>query len=145
VLTYRVQQVQTAVLIFLIVFVFDWNFSNLSFVKSKLSDNLRFIGYGLRLNQNWGMFAPNVFKDDGWYIFKGTTDKGVSIDLLNPDKKLTMEKPVCVVAMFKNDRWRKYYENLLFADHAFLRGYFFNYTKRVWNKKNPDKKSGHWK
>jgi hypothetical protein len=141
VLNYRWQQVQTATLVFLMVFVFDWNFSNLSFVKSKLSDNLRFIGYGLRLNQNWGMFAPNVFKDDGWYILKGTPDKTEeSFDLLNPHRKLTMEKPAMVVKMFKNDRWRKYYENLLFSDHAFMRGYFCHYMKRTWNKKNPTQK-----
>jgi hypothetical protein len=138
---FRLQQVQTAVLIFLIVFVFDWNFSNLSFVKSKLSDHLRFIGYGLRLNQNWGMFAPNVFKDDGWYVLKGTLEKsGVSFDLLNPHRKLTEGKPARVVQMFKNDRWRKYYENLLFTEHAFMRGYFCNYKKRVWNEKNAQKK-----
>ncbi|MDQ3109809.1 MAG: HTTM domain-containing protein, partial [Bacteroidota bacterium] len=41
-------KIKTAALIFLIFFVFDWNFSNLSFVNSKLSDRLRFIGYGLR-------------------------------------------------------------------------------------------------
>ncbi|MDF2455050.1 MAG: hypothetical protein K0R51_1043 [Cytophagaceae bacterium] len=68
---------QTAMLIFLTVFVFDWNFSNLSFIHSKLSDQLRFIGYSLRLDQSWGMFAPGVFKDDGWYILKAKPDRTI--------------------------------------------------------------------
>lgn len=133
-------QLQTAVLIFLVVFVFDWNFSNLSFVKSKLSDNLRFIGYGLRLNQNWGMFAPSVFKEDGWYILKATpVDGKEDFDLLNPDSTLTFKKPKNITSMYKNDRWRKYSEVSIFTDHAFLRGYFCNYTKRIWNEKNTHK------
>jgi hypothetical protein len=133
------QKIKMAALIFLIVFVFDWNFSNLSFVSSKLSDHLRFIGYGLRLDQNWGMFAPNVYKDDGWFILEGTTTDGKTIDLLHPDSPLTYNKPASVVSMFKNDRWRKYSENYIFADNMFLRGYFCNYCKRVWNEKHPER------
>jgi hypothetical protein len=41
--------------------------------------------------------------------------------------------------MFKNDRWRKYAENYIFVDNSFLRLYFCNYYKRVWNEKHPAK------
>ena len=141
VLSYRLKQAQMAVLIFLTIFVFDWNFSNLSFIHSKLSDHLRFIGYSLRLDQSWGMFAPGVFKDDGWYVLKAMpSDKTKpAFDLIHPDKKLTFKKPASVVAMFKNDRWRKYSENYIFSENEFLRGYFCNYTKRIWNEKHEDR------
>jgi hypothetical protein len=129
---------RTAVLIFLTVFIFDWNFSNLSFVNSKLSDNLRVIGYGLRLDQNWGMFAPGVFKDDGWYVMEGVEKNGRHIDLIRGSEP-KFEKPESVVSMFKNDRWRKYSENFIFADNEFMRGYFSNYSKRIWNEEHPDK------
>jgi hypothetical protein len=132
------QRTKTAILIFLIFFVFDWNFSNLTFINSKLSDDLRIIGYGLRLDQNWGMFAPNVFKDDGWFILEGITTSGKDFDLLHPDQPLSFSKPANIVSMFKNDRWRKYSENYIFADNEFLRGYFCNYCKRIWNEKHPD-------
>lgn len=134
----RLKNVQVAILIFLTVFVFDWNFSNLSFIHSKLSDHLRFIGYSLRLDQSWGMFAPGVFKDDGWYVLKAkpSNDKLPEFNLLHPEEELTLAKPTSVVAMYKNDRWRKYLENYIFSDHEFLRGYFCNYTKRVWNEKH---------
>jgi hypothetical protein len=42
--------------------------------------------------------------------------------------------------MFKNDRWRKYSENLIFSENEFMRGYYCNYSKRIWNEKHPDKK-----
>jgi hypothetical protein len=133
------EKLRTAVLVFLIFFVFDWNFSNLSFIKSKLSDNLRFIGYGLRLDQNWGMFAPGVFKDDGWYILEGITAEGNKIDILTGHEP-HYKKPESIVSMFKNDRWRKYGENLIFSENEFMRGYYCNYSKRIWNENHPDKK-----
>ena len=131
---------RTAVLCFLVVFVFDWNFSNLTFIKSKLSKNMRFIGYTLRLDQNWGMFAPGVFKDDGWYVYEGTDEKGERFNLLDPNNKLSYEKPASVTGMFKNDRWRKYTENLMLSYNTFMRGYFVNYYRRIWNENNPDRK-----
>lgn len=130
---------KSAVLIFLIVFIFDWNFSNLSFINSKLSDHMRFIGYGLRLDQNWGMFAPNVFKDDGWFVLEGITRNEEHFDLLHPDQPLSFSKPVSVVKMFKNDRWRKYTENYIFAYNEYMRGYYCNYCKRKWNEQHPDR------
>lgn len=130
--------VKNAALIFLVFFVFDWNFSNLSFINSKLSDDLRFIGFGLRLDQNWGMFAPGVFKDDGWFVLEGVKNDSTKINLLFPDQPLSYAKPASVVKMFPNDRWRKYSENYLMADNAYMRGYFCNYMKRVWNEHHPD-------
>jgi uncharacterized membrane protein len=131
------ERFRTAILIFLIFFVFDWNFSNLSFIKSKLSDKLRCIGYGLRLDQNWGMFAPGVFKDDGWYVLEGITIKNEGIDVLS-GKTPDYRKPLAITSMFKNDRWRKYSENLIFSDNEYMRGYYCNYTKRIWNESHPD-------
>lgn len=130
------EQLKTAVLIFLTIFVFDWNFSNISIVTSKLSDRLRFIGYGLRLDQNWGMFAPGVFKDDGWYVLEGITEEVKSINLLNPGQPLSYQKPESVVSMFKNDRWRKYSENFIMSYNEYARGYFCSYYKRIWNEQH---------
>jgi hypothetical protein len=129
---------KTALLIFLTFFVFDWNFSNISFVNKKLSDHLRFIGYGLRLDQNWGMFAPGVFKQDGWYILEATNKENAHFNLLQPHENLSYKKPVQVVSMFKNDRWRKYSENFIFAENEVIRGYFCSYCTRVWNENHPE-------
>jgi hypothetical protein len=134
------ERVTTAMLVFLIIFVFDWNFSNLSFINSKLSNHFRFIGYTLRLDQNWGMFAPGVFKDDGWYVYEGTTMNGEKINLLDPAARLSYSKPASVVDMFKNDRWRKYSENLILNYNTFMRGYFANYYRRIWNEQHPERR-----
>jgi len=122
----------------LIVYVFCWNTGNLSFNRYKLADEVRFIGYTLRLDQSWGMFAPGVFKDDGWYVMEGTTNKNTKIDLFHPTDSLTYKKPANITAMFKNDRWRKYSENFIFVDNSFMRGYFCNYYLRKWNQAHPD-------
>lgn len=133
------KNIKTGCLVFLIFFVFDWNFSNLSFIRSKLSDDLRIIGYSLRLDQNWGMFAPGVFKDDGWYILEAVSTKNETFNLLDPEAKFGYRKPTSVVSMFKNDRWRKYSENFIFESNENFRGYFCNYYKRIWNEKHPEK------
>jgi hypothetical protein len=134
------EKMQTACLVFLLFFVFDWNISNLSFVGSKLSDRLKIVGYSLRLDQNWGMFAPGVFKEDGWLMLEGTTYDNKKINLLSPDLTINYNKPASVTAMFKNDRWRKYTENLILSYNSYMRGYFVNYYRRLWNENHPDLK-----
>ncbi|MBC7388621.1 MAG: HTTM domain-containing protein [Opitutaceae bacterium] len=134
---YRDSIITSGLVIFFMVFVCDWNYSNLHFVKSKLSDDLRFIGYGLRLDQSWGMFAPGVLKDDGWYVLHGESKTKKHMNLMNPQEKLNYNKPKSVTAHFKNDRWRKYYENLMLADHSFMRGYYCSYKTRIWNEEHP--------
>lgn len=122
----------------LIAYVFAWNAGNLSFYHYKLADEVRFIGYTLRLDQNWGMFAPGVFKDDGWFVMEATTAKNQKIDLFHPTDSLTYKKPERITAMFKNDRWRKYSENFIFTSNNFMRGYFCNYYLKKWNEEHPD-------
>ncbi|MBA3663859.1 MAG: HTTM domain-containing protein [Bacteroidetes bacterium] len=133
------ENIKTAILIFLVVFVFDWNFSNLSFINSKLSDSFRPVGYALRLDQNWGMFAPGVFKDDGWYILEGVTEKNKEINVFQEGKEIDYKKPGSVTSLFKNDRWRKYTENMILKYNSFMRGYFCNYYKRIWNDNSSEK------
>jgi hypothetical protein len=133
--------IHNTILSVLIVYVLFWNTGNLSFNHYKLADEVRFVGYVLRLDQNWGMFAPGVFKDDGWYVMEGTTMKGKKkVDLFHPDDSISYKKPESVVAMFKNDRWRKYAENYIFVSNNYMRGYFCNYYLRKWNKEHPDQK-----
>jgi hypothetical protein len=70
------------------------------------------------------MFAPAVFKDDGWYILEGTTTTGKVIDLNHGGAPVTYQKPASVVSLFKNDRWRKYSENYLFVNNSWMRPYY---------------------
>jgi hypothetical protein len=83
------------------------------------------------------MFAPGVFKQDGWYILEGTNRNQEQFNLLKPGERLNFQKPSLIVKMFKNDRWRKYSENYIFPENEFMRGYFCNYAARIWNENNP--------
>jgi hypothetical protein len=85
------------------------------------------------------MFAPTVFKDDGWYVYEGVTKDGKHIDICRNGKKVSYKKPVSIVNMFKNDRWRKFSENVLFTHQQFLRPSLCTYLMKKWNRENPDR------
>ncbi|WP_162053575.1 HTTM domain-containing protein [Pontibacter pamirensis] len=114
-----------------------WNLSGTHLPIHKLPNNSRWFGYLLRLDQHWGMFAPIVFRDDGWYILEGQTATGKAIDLNQQGKEVDDVKPASVMSLFKNDRWRKYSENYLFVSNAYLRPYYCNYLMRRWNENHP--------
>ncbi len=132
--------VKPFVVVFFIFYVMAWNLNNLNFIPLKMSERFKSIGYILRLDQNWGMFAPGVIKDNGWYILEGTLKNGNKIDLWQNGNPLHFQKPKSVVKMFPNDRWRKYSENLMMQRNAHIRGYFCNYSMRVWNEKHRKQK-----
>jgi hypothetical protein len=136
--TYKMTALGQYVLGVLIIYVLFWNTGNLSFNPYKLADEVRFVGYSLRLDQNWGMFAPGVFKDDGWYVMEAKTSDKRTIDLFHSNDSISYKKPTNITAMFKNDRWRKYSENFIFVTNDFMRGYFCNYYLRKWNKEHPE-------
>ncbi|MFC5272309.1 HTTM domain-containing protein [Adhaeribacter terreus] len=121
---------------FVLVYTICWNLANMPDRFFKFPDYLRGLGFWLRVDQNWGMFSPAVFKDDGWYILEGTTNQNRKIDLNRNGNAVTYKKPKSVVSLFKNDRWRKYTENYLFIHNDWMRPYYCNYLMRIWNEKN---------
>ena len=114
-----------------------WNISGTELRVPAMPPSATWFGNLLRVDQRWGMFAPAVFKDDGWYVLEGHTASGQLIDLNQEGKAADYAKPASVMSMFKNDRWRKYSENYLFVHHAFLRPYYCNYLVRRWNEAHP--------
>jgi hypothetical protein len=123
-----------------LTYVCLWNLDDVAVLRPAgglFSDSMRWFGYLFRVDQHWGMFAPTVFKDDGWYLFEGTTARGRVLDLNRNGAPVTYAKPAAIVSLFKNDRWRKYSENYLFVDNAWMRPYYCNYLLRIWHE-NPD-------
>ena len=116
----------------LLGYVVWWNFDTITPPAWNMGEQWRWLGYLFRVDQHWGMFAPTVFKDDGWYILDGTTTDGRHLDLNRAGAPLTYAKPAAVVALFRNDRWRKYSENYLFVSNDFMRPYYCNYLLRIW-------------
>jgi hypothetical protein len=129
--------VTSLVITFCIGYTLLWNIGNLK-LPVPLLENARWVGHLLRIDQYWGMFAPSVFKDDGWFVMLGKTVNGKQIDLHNPDKPVSYDKPAVVAGFFKDDRWRKYHENILFVNNAHYRLYYCAYLTNQWNRRQKD-------
>ncbi|UYZ59409.1 hypothetical protein [Hymenobacter latericus] len=127
------------VLYVLVGYTIWWNLDGIIAPRYTMSEPLRWFGYQFRTDQHWGMFAPAVFKDDGWYILEGHAANGRLYDLYREGRPVSYEKPYSVMALHKNDRWRKYSENYLFVDNSWMRPYYCNYMLRIWhlNPRNP--------
>jgi hypothetical protein len=123
----------TAVVILLFsLYTFTWNLQTIGRAPA-LFTPFTWIGHLLRVDQHWGMFAPSVFKDDGWFILEGITVNGKEIDIARNGEAVTYEKPTVVAEFFKNDRWRKYHENILFVQFSQYRPYYCDYQLNHWN------------
>jgi hypothetical protein len=125
--------VREALVAVVLAYVCWWNLDSFGGPRWLMGDSLRWFGYLFRVDQHWGMFAPTVFKDDGWYILEGRTTDGRLLDMNRGGQPVRYAKPASVVALFRNDRWRKYSENYLFVDNAWLRPYYCNYLLRIWH------------
>ncbi len=131
---------KNSLIIFLVIYGFTWNLGTLPAVGYALDDRSNWIGYSLRLDQNWAMFAPSVFKDDGWFIFEAQKSDGSWIDIKNEGKAINYTKPENIYKLYGRDRWRKYYENFLFVFNDWMRGPFCEYTFKQWNQSHPEMK-----
>ncbi|MEO6670244.1 MAG: HTTM domain-containing protein [Ferruginibacter sp.] len=123
---------------FVFTLIILWNIASLTPPVIKFPAIFARSMYALRLNQSWGMFAPTVFRQDGWLIIKAQLIDGSVIDLNSPDLVLSFDKPSYVLDRFKNDRWRKFTEQLFVANH-FLRFAYAKYLIEEWNCKVPEK------
>jgi len=131
---------QHTVVVAMLAYVCWWNVDDVTKPGRWMSTPTRWLGYLFRIDQHWGMFAPAVFKDDGWFILEGTTKTGEQLDLNRQGRPITYAKPPNIVKLFKNDRWRKYSENYLFVDNSWMRAYYCNYWLKIWHQ-NPENPS----
>jgi hypothetical protein len=129
--------VTTLVITFFIGYTLLWNIGNLR-LRVPLLEKVRWVGHFFRVDQYWGMFAPSVFKDDGWFVMLGKTVNGQEVDIKNPGKPVTYDKPLVVADFFPDDRWRKYHENMLFVNNHHYRLYYCAYLTNEWNRRQKD-------
>jgi hypothetical protein len=95
---------------------------------------LKPVAFALRLDQNWGMFAPYPSKEDGWYVTEGKLGDGRLVDVYAQTIGApSWEKPALVSAMYKNQRWSKYFMNIWLAANSEYRLYFGQWLCRAWN------------
>lgn len=128
----------TFALIFVMCVCIIWNLGNIGGTGLTVSGPFRGMVYFLRIDQNWGMFSPGVFKDDGWFVLEGTTPDKRKIDIYKNGIASSPKKPDNVLAFIKDDRWRKYEENYIMADNTYIRSYYCSYLINNWNKEHAD-------
>jgi hypothetical protein len=136
---YYFKTIMNSFLFFCMALCMIWNIGTVNGSGLAVSDRFYGFGYALRFNQSWGMFAPTVMKDDGWYIMEGITKDAVKIDINRNGTKTDYTKPTSILALIKDDRWRKYQENYSFSYNAFIRPFYCNYLLSEWNKNHTDK------
>ena len=128
-------------LFLIFAFFLSTNINSAKLFPYKMGQHLVNVGAFLHINQNWGMFAPSVFKDDGWYIYEATkatsANKDSLIDIYRNGIPVSYKKPTNVLYWIKNDRWRKYSENYLFVHKSYMRPALCQYELSKWNKNHP--------
>ena len=90
----------------------------------------------IRLNANWGMFAPNPPSDSGWFVFVAKQKTGLSIDPWRGGEPVDWEKPEVPSATYKTQRWRKFLDNIINPRHAVVRPYFLRWMCNDWNQRH---------
>lgn len=131
------KSLKSVLMVFFICYMLLWNIRTLKVEIPEFGIN--WIGHFLRIDQYWSMFAPAVFKDDGWFILEGTTTEGNKIDIQRGGFTLDYQKPAYIAGTYKNDRWRKYSENILFISNSHYRKYYCRYMLRQWNRFHAEK------
>ena len=93
-------------------------------------------GRSTGMMQNWTLFAPKPALQDGWFVVEGTRRDGQVVDLLT-GKLATYTKPNPVCDQFKNQRWRRIFQNLWIRWNPRQTPFFLRYMGRKWNREHP--------
>ena len=92
------------------------------------------LGYALRLDQNWNMFAPFPTTDDGWFVFEAELTNGDVVDLARDGAPVTLDKPQHVLDWLPNRRWGKYLSRIKRPQYKQHRPYLARYLTQHWNR-----------
>ena len=130
---------KTWLIVFIISYCLMLNLGNVKAFPYVMESYLAKYGTMLRLEQNWGMFAPTILKDDGWFVYSGYTTDGKFIDIKHNTDSVSYVKPKHIVTEYESDRWRKYGENYVFNNNNHIRPFYCKYLINKWNTEHPDK------
>jgi len=121
---------------FLTLYVLCWNIASVPGVPYGFSNDplVRMPAYLFRLDQKWSMFAPQPFRDDGWFVIRGELNDGTVVDVRHetigePD----IGKPALASADYTSFRWRKYMRRLWEKRYSKYRLQYGQYLCRNWN------------
>lgn len=127
----RGKQIKNTTIGILLVYIVLWNVDTIP-GHSVLPQKYEWIGWTMRLDQKFNMFAPVPLTEDGWYVMPGKLADGDTIDIYT-GKPLTYQKPTLVSETYKDQRWQKYLMNLWLRDYNAYRSAYGKYLCRQWN------------
>jgi hypothetical protein len=87
----------------------------------------------LKIHQEWDLFAPRPYRNDGWFVVVGHRSPAPPIDLLRRGASVSVGRPDDISAEFPTFRWRKYLWNLSLERHERYREPFLATLCRGWN------------
>jgi hypothetical protein len=116
-----------------LIYVVWWNLGTLN-AKWALPSEWKVVGYTLRLDQRWGMYAPEPSDFDGWYVMVAQTADGREFDLFRGGAEVNWDKPADIAGMFPNFRWRKFLMKLVSrGTPKVFRASYAEYRVQQWN------------
>ena len=101
--------------------------------KAVFPNSLDALGYTLRIDQFFFMFAPAPVREDGWYVVPGRLADGRAVDAFRGGP-LTWDRPASIADSYINRRWRRYLWIVTEARSAAHRKYFASYVCREWER-----------
>ncbi len=131
---------RTSFLTGVILFCLLMNLGNLKWFPYRVAGPILKVNDLLKLEQFWGMFSPNIYKTDGWYVYRGIKKDNTDWDLYHDKAGLDLSKPDRVSEMYESDRWRKFAENYEKVEYNFIKPYYCRYLIRKWNTEHPENK-----
>jgi predicted DCC family thiol-disulfide oxidoreductase YuxK len=113
-----------------LVLALAWNFSSLG-LKFPLRRELTTLVNYTNLYQNWGLFAPNVRSDEGFFVADGELINGDKYDIYNDLPFISATAPSCLSCAFPSKEWRKFFMNLI--KKKAYQSFYGQYICRKWN------------
>lgn len=125
--------------LFLIAYLFLWNLRTVKFdwVASWFPYRANRLGETLRLEQRWGMYAPQPSKTGGWLLVRARLTDGTELNLWPQPKKFSWNKPQSVAASFQGDRWGNYLTRIWDEDYEAYRPQLAHYLQTQYENKHP--------
>ena len=110
------------------LYVLQWNLGTID-PAWRVPRSLRWYSQVARLDQEWDMFAPRPYRDDGWFVLPGVLRDGTPVDA-RTGGPVVWEKPDSVSDSLGYYRWRKYLRRIWMKRNKRHRLYYGRYLCR---------------
>lgn len=138
---YKLSTLEKGFAVFVIFYILFVNVQSIKY-RQRLPGWTMPVALILDEHQHWHLFAPEPFREDGWFVFEVTDSQGKVWRELGA-KDGTLEKPRHVSSTFPNQRWRRWFQNLVldpFTDTQNWRDSTALYLANRWLKSHPGKR-----